>query len=251
MEWITNPESWVALATLTILEIVLGVDNIIFISILAARLPEHQQARARNIGLSLAMLTRIGLLLSISAIMGLTEPLFTALGHGFSGHDVVLILGGLFLIYKATSEIHDKLEGQTESEGGASKARAVLASVVFQIILLDIVFSLDSVITAIGMSNQLPIMIAAVVIAVVVMLFAAGALNTFIHRHPTVKMLALSFLLMIGVVLISDGLGQHIEKGYVYFALAFSIFVEMLNLRLRVREVEPVKLHEQMTAEGG
>jgi predicted tellurium resistance membrane protein TerC len=245
MEWITNPQIWVALLTLTALEVVLGIDNIIFISILAGKLPSNQQARARTVGLGLAMLTRIGLLLSITWIMRLTEPLFIVLANEISGRDIILIAGGLFLIAKSTHEIHQKLEGE---EGRAAAPRkAGFTGVIIQIMLLDIVFSFDSVITAVGMTNQIGIMIAAVIIAVIVMMFFSGMINDFVHRHPTVKMLALSFLLLIGVTLIAEGFDQHISKGYIYFAMAFSVFVEMLNLRIRGKHVPPVHLRETLT----
>jgi predicted tellurium resistance membrane protein TerC len=239
MELITDPNAWLALITLTALEIVLGIDNIIFISILAGKLPEAQRARARTIGLGLAMGTRLALLASLVWMMRLTAPWFTVLGNEISGRDVILILGGLFLLAKSTMEIHDKLEGEEESSSG--RAVATFSSVIIQILLLDIVFSLDSIITAIGMADQLSIMAAAVIIAVIFMMFFAGAVNAFIDRHPTVKMLALSFLLMIGLALIGDGLDMHIPKGYIYFAMAFSVFVELLNIRIR-RKVEPVHL---------
>jgi predicted tellurium resistance membrane protein TerC len=239
MELITDPNAWLALITLTALEIVLGIDNIIFISILAGKLPEAQRARARTIGLGLAMGTRLALLASLVWMMRLTAPWFTVLGNEISGRDVILILGGLFLLAKSTMEIHDKLEGEEEASKG--RAVATFSSVIIQILLLDIVFSLDSIITAIGMADQLSIMAAAVIIAVIFMMFFAGAVNAFIDRHPTVKMLALSFLLMIGLALIGDGLDMHIPKGYIYFAMAFSVFVELLNIRIR-RKVEPVHL---------
>jgi predicted tellurium resistance membrane protein TerC len=241
MDWITSPEIWIALITLTVLEIVLGIDNIVFISILAGKLPAGQQQRARSVGLTLAMVTRILLLLSITWIMRLTQPLFTLVGHAFSGRDLILLVGGLFLIWKSTHEIHDKLEGEREGEAQQTRAGVTFSSVIIQIALLDIVFSLDSVITAVGMVQQIWVMIAAIVIAVGVMLAAAGPLSDFVHRHPTIKMLALSFLLLIGVMLLADGLGQHIPKGYVYFAMGFSVFVEMLNLRASARGT-PVKL---------
>ena len=244
MEWLTSPETWIALLTLTVLEIVLGIDNIIFISILAGKLPAGEQPRARTVGLTLAMVTRILLLLSLTGIMRLTRPLFSPFGHPFSGRDLILLLGGLFLLWKSTREIHDKLEGE---EGRQNvKAGATFGGVIVQIALLDIVFSLDSVITAVGMVRQVGVMIAAIVLAVLVMLVAAGPISDFVHRHPTLKMLALSFLLLIGVTLIADGLGQHIPKGYVYFAMGFSVFVESLNLRL-VRKVPPVHLKESIT----
>ncbi len=240
--WITNPESWIALITLIVLELVLGVDNIIFISILAGKLPKNDQARARTTGIILAVFSRILLLLSLSWIISLEEPLFYILGFGFSGHNLILLAGGLFLLYKSTSEIHDKLEGQ---EGHASaKVAANFTSVIIQIMLLDIVFSLDSVITAVGMSSELMIMIIAVVIAAGVMIFTSGPIGEFVESHPTVKMLALSFLLMIGLTLIAEGFGQHIPKGYVYFAMGFSVFVEIINLRVRDKHVKPVNLRE-------
>ncbi len=234
MDWISSPEGWIALVTLTVLEIVLGIDNIIFISILAGRVPAPKQARARNLGLALAMFTRILLLLSITWLTRLTAPLFVVFGREISGRDLIFLIGGMFLIWKSTHEIHERLEGESTAEQTARGA-AGMAGVLVQIVLIDIVFSLDSVITAVGMANQVGIMIAAIVIAVGFMMFAAGPVSTFVERHPTVKMLALSFLLLIGVTLIAEGLGQHISKGYVYFAMAFSVFVEMLNLRARKR----------------
>jgi predicted tellurium resistance membrane protein TerC len=241
MSLLGNPEAWLGLLTLTVLEIVLGIDNIIFISILAGKLPQQQQGRARRVGLAGAMFTRIALLAALAWIIRLTAPLFQLLGHPFSGRDLILVAGGLFLIAKSTREIHEGLEGETGQ--GGTRVRASFAGVVGQIVLLDIVFSLDSVITAVGMARHLPVMIAAVVLAVGVMMFAAAPISDFVHRHPTVKMLALSFLLMIGVSLIADGLGQHIAKGYIYFAMGFSVFVEMLNLRMRAR-TPPVRLRE-------
>ena len=232
MGWISSPESWIALVTLTVLEIVLGIDNIVFISILTGKLPIEKQPRARNVGLSLAMITRILLLLSLTWIMRLTTPLFEIAGHGFSGRDLILIIGGVFLIWKSVHEIHQRLEGESDAPRKA-RVRASTGQVLVQIALLDIVFSLDSVITAVGMANQVVIMIFAIVFAVAFMIFASGAVSAFVDRHPTVKMLALSFLLLIGVTLIADGVGQHISKGYVYFAMAFAVFVEMLNLRGR------------------
>jgi predicted tellurium resistance membrane protein TerC len=241
MEWLTSPEAWVALLTLTVLEIVLGIDNIVFISILAGKLPPDQQARARRWGLTAAMLMRILLLLSIAWISRLTQPLFTVVGQEISGRDLILIVGGLFLVAKATHEIHDKLEGEEGTAG--ARVPASLGAVITQIMLLDIVFSLDSVITAVGMARDLGVMIAAVVIAVIVMMFSAGPISDFVHRHPTVKMLALSFLLLIGVSLLAEGFGQHLPKGYIYFAMGFSVFVEALNLKVR-RKGKPVELHE-------
>ena len=231
MELLTNPETWVALATLTALEIVLGIDNVVFISILAGRLPKEDQPRARKIGLALAMLMRIALLLSLAFIVRLTAPLFSVLGNDISGRDLVLLLGGLFLIAKSTRELHVRLEGEEHGAGG--KARASFKAVIIQIMLLDIVFSLDSVITAVGMVDEIPIMVVAVVLAVGVMLLFAGVISSFVERHPTVKVLALSFLMLIGVALIADGLDLHIPKGYIYFAMAFSLGVELINLRLR------------------
>jgi predicted tellurium resistance membrane protein TerC len=246
MDWLGDPQAWIALLTLTVLEIVLGIDNVIFISILAGKLPPEQRGRARRLGLSAAMLTRIALLLSLTWMMKLTRPLFAVFGHEVTGKDLILLAGGLFLIFKATREIHDKLEGE---EGHKSaRATATFAGVLVQIILLDIVFSLDSVITAVGMARQVGVMIAAIVIAVVVMLVFAGPISDFVERHPTIKMLALSFLLLIGVTLIADGWGFHIPKGYTYFAMGFSIFVEMLNLRLRAKG-PPVHLHEPYVAD--
>jgi len=244
MTWLTTPEAWIGLLTLTVLEIVLGIDNIIFISILAGKLPAHQQARARRLGLAGAMVTRIALLASLAWIIQLTAPLFRVLGHPFSGRDLILIAGGLFLIAKSTREVHDSLEGDA-GHSSAGTARS-FGAVVGQIVLLDIVFSLDSVITAVGMARELGVMITAVVIAVGVMMFSAKAISEFVHRHPTIKMLALSFLLLIGVTLIADGLGQHIGKGYIYFAMGFSVFVEILNIRLRARSA-PVELREAYT----
>lgn len=241
MEWITQPQTWIAFLTLVALELVLGVDNVIFISILASKLPPEQQQSARRTGIMLAVVTRILLLLSLSWIIGLTEPLFTVIGFRISGRDIVLIVGGLFLIWKSVHEIHQRLEGD-EGQAGA-KVRAAFWSVIIQIMLLDIVFSLDSVITAVGMVDQLEVMIAAVIIAAVVMVVSATPLSNFVERHPTVKMLALSFLLLIGFTLIVEGLHQHIPKGYIYFAMGFSVLVEMLNLRIRGKG-EPVTLHE-------
>lgn len=239
MEWLMNPEVWLALITLTALEIVLGIDNIIFISIQAGKLPVRQQEKARIVGLGLAMFIRIALLFSLTWLMGLTAPLISLMGNEISGRDLILIAGGLFLIWKSTMEIHEKLEG---TDGVATAgAGATFGAVIVQILLLDIVFSLDSIITAIGMASQLAVMVAAVVLAVGFMMLFSGKISSFVDRHPTVKMLALSFLLMIGVALIGDGFDMHIPKGYIYFAMAFSVMVEMLNLRLR--RGEPVKLH--------
>ena len=242
--WTASAEGWIALATLTILEIVLGIDNIVFISILAGKVRVEDRARARKIGLSLAMFIRIALLWSITWVMRLTTPWFVALGNEISGRDMILLVGGLFLIAKSTHEIHDKLEG--EEGHGTAKAAASFVGIIIQILLLDIVFSLDSVITAVGMANDLAVMVLAVIIAVGVMLVSAGAISDFVERHPTIKMLALSFLLLIGVSLIGEGLDQHIPKGYIYFAMGFSIFVEMINLRVRAR-AKPVHLHQSYT----
>jgi predicted tellurium resistance membrane protein TerC len=244
VELLSDPAVWTALLTLTALEIILGVDNIVFISILSDRLPPDQRGRARTIGLLLAMLMRIAMLFSIGWILGLTQPLFTIAGHPFTGRDLILIGGGLFLIYKSTTEIHAKLEG-AEHEGATGTGKVSFSSVIVQIVLLDIVFSLDSVITAIGMTDTIMIAVVAVVISVGIMLVAAKPLSDFVSRHPTVKILALSFLLLIGMTLVADGFGQHIEKGYIYFAIAFSVFVEFLNLRLRAR-TKPVHLHQQL-----
>ncbi len=243
-----DPNMWIAFATLTALEIVLGIDNIVFISILSDKLAPNQREKARRVGLLLAMLIRILLLLSLSWIITLTAPLFTLLDHPVTGRDLVLILGGLFLLAKSTHEIHGALEG---TEGRASvKVHAGFTSVIIQILLLDIVFSLDSVITAVGMTSEIIIMVAAVVVAVGVMLVASGPIAGFVREHPTIKMLALSFLILIGVLLVADGFGQHIPKGYVYFAMAFSLGVEMLNLRLRKRAAPPVELHPAYTEDG-
>jgi predicted tellurium resistance membrane protein TerC len=244
MEWITDPQALIALLTLTILEIVLGIDNIIFISILSGKLPVEQRKKGRLLGLGLAMITRILLLFSISLIIKLTEPFFTVFEIGISGRDLILILGGLFLLAKSTMEIHSKLEGEEEHHN--VKAKVSFWGVIFQILLLDIVFSLDSVITAIGMANDLPVMIIAVIIAVIFMMFFSGSISDFVEKHPTIKILALSFLLLIGFSLIIEGLHQHIPKGYIYFAMAFSVFVEMLNLKMRKKKTEPIKLRSEI-----
>jgi predicted tellurium resistance membrane protein TerC len=241
VEWLTDPNAWIALLTLTVLEIVLGIDNIVFISVLASRLPKEQQERARQVGLGAALFMRIGLLLTISWVIGLTQPLFELFGFDFSGRDVILIGGGVFLLAKATTEIHHSLEG-AEQERGANVAVTSFTSVIIQIALLDIVFSLDSVITAVGMADDIPVMITAIVIAIVVMLVASGPLSRFVDEHPTVKMLALSFLLLIGMSLVAEGFDVHIPKGYIYFAMGFSVFVEVLNLRLRRRHSPPLHL---------
>jgi predicted tellurium resistance membrane protein TerC len=242
MDWITEPQAWIGFATLTVLEIVLGIDNIVFISILADKLPPEKQGRARLVGLALAMLTRILLLFSLTWVIGLTQPLFSVLGEEISGRDLVLLLGGLFLLAKSTHEIHGNLEGE---EGEASaRVPPSFIGVLIQIMLLDIVFSLDSVITAVGMVDQIEIMVAAVVVAVGFMMAFSGAISAFVSRHPTIKMLALSFLIMIGVALIAEGLDQHIPKGYIYFAMAFSVGVELLNLRVRRGQAQAVKLRK-------
>jgi predicted tellurium resistance membrane protein TerC len=247
MEWLTDPQIWIAFVTLVALELVLGIDNVVFISILAGKLPGDQPKTARLVGLSLAMLMRIALLFSLSWIIGLSAPLIEIFGVELSGRDLILIAGGLFLLAKSTHEIHQKLEGD---EGEASdRVHASFVGVIIQILLLDIVFSLDSVLTAIGMVSQIEIMIAAVVISVIFMMLFSGVISDFVQRHPTVKMLALSFLLLIGVTLIVDGFHQHIPRGYIYFSMGFSVFVEMLNLRLRRRRVPPVALRQPYAAE--
>jgi predicted tellurium resistance membrane protein TerC len=251
MEILADPQVWLAFATLTALEIVLGIDNIIFISILVGRLPKQQQARGRTIGLALAMLTRIMLLLSITWVMGLSADLFEIFSVGISGRDLILIGGGLFLLAKSTLEIHSSLEGEELEHG--SKAAASFAGVITQIAIIDIVFSLDSVITAVGMADHVEVMIAAVVIAVLVMMFMAAPISNFVDRHPTIKILALSFLVLIGVALVGEGVGEdfgfHIPKGYIYFAMAFSVVVELLNMRLRRRQAKPVKLRKRLDDE--
>ena len=250
MDWLTNPEIWIVLLILTVFEIVLGIDNIVFISILASKLPEEQQARARQVGLGLALITRLLLLFSLAWIAGLTEPLFTLFGWEVSGRDLILVGGGIFLLAKSTREIHDKLEG--EAGHAAAKVAPSFVSVIIQIMLLDMVFSLDSVITAVGMVQELGVMVAAIIIAIIIMIFSSGSISDFVNRHFTVKMLALSFLLLIGFSLVVEGLHQHIPKGYIYFAMGFSVFVEMLNLRLRTsKPAEPVKLHQAYSAEEG
>jgi predicted tellurium resistance membrane protein TerC len=246
MEFLTDPHVWLAFVTLTAMEIVLGIDNIIFLAILVGRLPREQQKKARFIGLSLAMVTRILLLFSLTWLMKLTAPLFAIVGNEISGRDIVLIVGGLFLLFKSTMEIHTSLEGSehvTKAGGSAS-----FIGVVSQIAVIDIIFSLDSVITAVGLVQHVEVMVAAIVIAVIVMMFSAGAISDFIDRHPTIKMLALSFLILIGVALIADGFELHIPKGYIYFAMAFSVMVEMLNLKLRKKR-EPLQLHKVMNEE--
>ncbi|PKO04402.1 MAG: hypothetical protein CVU41_17140 [Chloroflexi bacterium HGW-Chloroflexi-3] len=247
MEWISDPQIWIAFLTLVALELVLGVDNVIFISILAGKLPLQQQSKARRTGIAMAVISRILLLLSLSWIIGLTDPIFTILNFHVSGRDLILLIGGLFLMGKATMEIHQKLEGV---EGHSStKVKATFWNVILQVMLLDVVFSLDSVITAVGMVDHVAVMIAAVIVAAIGMVLTADALSNFVEGHPTVKMLALSFLLMIGFTLIVESLHQHIPKGYIYFAMGFSVFVEMLNLRLRKTDREPIKLHQPYLAE--
>lgn len=248
MEWLSDPQAWVAFLTLLALEIVLGIDNIIFISILAGKLPAQEQARARYIGLGLALVIRVVLLFSLTWVIGLTAPLFTVLKQEISGRDLILILGGLFLLGKATFEIHENLEGE---EGHASaRVKAAFTSVIIQIIILDAVFSLDSVITAVGMVEEIWIMISAVVVSIAFMMLFAAPVSGFVARHPTIKMLALSFLLLIGLTLIVEGFEVHIPKGYIYFAMGFSVFVELLNLRLR-RKSDPVNLHERYAPNDG
>jgi len=244
MDWLSRPDAWIALATLTLLEIVLGIDNIVFISILSEKARADQRAKVRQLGLGIAMLTRIMLLFSIVWVMRLTEPLFVALGHELSGRDLILLGGGLFLLYKATHEIHEKLEGE-ERHRDPEAGHATLYFVILQIAIIDIVFSLDSVITAVGMADDVAVMVIAVILAVGFMMIAAGRVSAFVSHHPTVKILALSFLLLIGMSLVAEGLDQHISKGYIYFAMGFSIFVEMMNLRMaKMRGVPPpVHLH--------
>jgi predicted tellurium resistance membrane protein TerC len=249
MGWILDPNIWVALLTLSVLEIVLGIDNIIFIAILAGKLPKNQQAKARNTGLMVAMISRIALLFSITLIMRLTQPLFTVLSFEISGRDIILIVGGLFLLGKSTLEIHANLEGEeSHAEEKQIGKTVTFGGVIIQIMLLDIVFSIDSVITAIGLAEQIGVMVAAIVIAVIVMILLAGKISAFVDNHPTIKILALSFLLLIGVSLVGEGLDLHIPKGYIYFAMAFSIFVEVLNMRIRKRKLEPVKLRNPRSA---
>ena len=245
MDWIFNPEIWIALLTLTALEVVLGIDNIIFITVLAGRLPENERNRGRIIGLAMAMITRILLLLSLTWIMGLTKPLFQLLSYEISGRDIILLIGGLFLLAKSTHEIHANLEGEEER---VETSKAVnFVGVITQIAILDIVFSLDSVITAVGLVNQIPVMVAAIIIAIIVMMVSAKSIGDFVESHPTIKMLALSFLILVGVSLIGEGLDLHIPKGYIYFAMAFSVGVEMLNIKMRSkRKTKPVKLHKAL-----
>ncbi len=238
MDWITNPDIWIALLTLCALEIVLGIDNLIFISILANKLPEEQQAKARQTGLSLAVLMRIALLFSISWIMGLTSDIFKVMDLGISGRDIILIVGGLFLIYKSVKEIHEKMEGEESSQDSNIKT-VTFRNVVFQILLIDIVFSFDSVITAVGMAAHFSVMVAAVVIAMIIMMLVAGKLSDFVNRNPAIKVLALAFLLMIGTALIAEGVDFHIPKGYIYFSMAFAVAVEIINIRIGTRSIKP------------
>jgi len=245
LELLTSPDAWIAFLTLTALELVLGIDNIVFISILADKLPKEQRDLARRVGLSFALLSRVALLLLLSWIIGLTAPLFSALGQEISGRDLILIGGGLFLLYKSTREVHRLLEGE-EGEG-SSRVSAAFWSVILQIIIIDSVFSIDSIITAVGLVDEIAVMIAAVIVAVLLMMVFAGPIGRFVSAHPTIKMLALSFLFMIGAVLIADGLDQHVPRGYIYFAMAFSIIVELLNMRLRKQRIDPVHLHQRFT----
>jgi predicted tellurium resistance membrane protein TerC len=249
MEWLTDPQIWISLLTLSALEIVLGIDNLVFLAILADRLPEHQRPLARKLGLGFALITRLALLGSLAWIVGLVEPVFSVLGHAVSWRDIILIGGGVFLLAKATHEIHGSLEGEEDGPGAggaAGAAKAGFVATIVQIGILDIVFSLDSVITAVGMAQQLWVMVVAVIVAVVIMLVAAGPLSAFVSRHPTVKMLALSFLLLVGMSLVADGMGYHIPKGYLYFAMGFSVLVEALNLAVHKRRRKPVELRKNL-----
>lgn len=250
MELLASPEAWIAFATLTMLELVLGIDNIIFISILVDKLPKERREFARRLGLFMAMFMRIGLLLVLAWIVGLVEPLFHVFGKGVSGRDLILILGGLFLIWKSTTEIHQSLEGAEEEHGVAKIAKATFAAIIVQIMIIDLVFSLDSIITAVGMVDDVRIMIAAVIASVGMMMLFAGPIGRFVSDHPTIKMLALSFLVVVGVVLVAEGFGHHVPKGYVYFGMAFSLAVEMLNIRMRKRSAKPVQLHPQQIPGG-
>jgi len=245
MEWLSDPQAWAALVTLTALEIVLGIDNIIFLSIIVGRLPPEQRQRGRILGLGGAMITRILLLLSLSWVMRLTAPLFSIMGHTISGRDLILIAGGMFLLYKSTQEIHGALEGEEQSS--KMQVRGGFIAVLAQIAIIDIVFSLDSVITAVGMAEYVSVMVIAILIAVIIMMFFAKAVGEFVDRHPTIKILALSFLILVGVALIAEGFGFHIPKGYLYFSMAFSVIVEMLNIRMRKKTAGPVKLHKHLT----
>ena len=247
MEWLTNPQAWIALVTLTALEIVLGIDNIIFISVLVSRLPHKKRNKARVLGLGLAMLTRIALLLSITWVMKLTAPLFSVYAQEISGRDVILIVGGLFLLWKSTLEIHKSLEGEGETRG--AKAAAGFAAILAQIAVLDIIFSLDSVITAVGLANDVEVMVVAIVLAVIVMMLSSRGIGEFVDKHPTIKILALSFLVVIGVTLFAEGFDFHVPKGYIYFAMAFSVTVEMLNLKMRKKAVKPVTLRKSIKAD--
>jgi predicted tellurium resistance membrane protein TerC len=247
LELLTDPQAWIALATLTALELVLGIDNIVFISILVDKLPKAQQERARRLGLFMAMFMRIGLLMVLAWIVGLVAPLFTVLGQEISGRDLILIGGGLFLIWKSTGEIHQSLEG--EAGHSSATVKATFAAVIVQIMIVDMVFSLDSIITAVGMVDELAVMIAAVIASVGLMMLFAGAIGRFVSDHPTIKMLALAFLVVVGVVLIAEGFDQHVPKGYVYFAMAFSVGVEMLNIRMRKRSAKPAELHAAYVAD--
>ena len=249
MEWIMQPEAWIALATLTALEIVLGIDNIIFLSIIVGRLPKEQQGKGRIIGLGLAMLTRIALLLSITWVMGLTGGLFTVLEHHVSGRDLILIGGGLFLLAKSTQEIHQSLEG-SEEEVTKSGSKGSFIFTMLQIAVIDIVFSLDSVITAVGLAKDVEVMIIAIMISIGIMMLAAKSISDFVEKHPTIKMLALSFLILVGVTLLAEGAGFEIPRGYIYFAMAFSVSVEMLNIRLRKKAAKPLHLHPTMNIDG-
>lgn len=243
MDWLWHPDTWISLLTLTALEVVLGIDNVVFIAIVAAKLPASQQALARRVGLIAALVSRLALLFALSWIMGLTEPLFAVFGKGFSGRDLILLIGGTFLIGKATLEIYEKLELQEESH--TAEKSGSFASVLFQIMFIDVIFSLDSVITAVGMASKIPIMVAAMILSVLVMLVAATPVSNVVDRHPSMKILALSFLLLIGVLLVAEGFGQHIDKAYIYFAMGFSLLIELLNMRFRRARAKPVHLHNR------
>lgn len=245
LEILSQPDTYVSLLTLIAMETVLGIDNVIFISILTGKLPAEQQPKARQLGLSLALIMRLGLLFALSWVMGLTTPLFSVLGKGFSGRDLILLVGGLFLVAKSTHEIYDKLEVAHEEKGKKSGSGAAFGIILAQILALDIVFSLDSVITAVGMARHVFVMVIAMIVSVIIMLVFAGRIGDFVHRHPSMKILALSFLLLIGVMLVAEGMGQHVGKGYLYFAMAFSLAVEVLNMRLRKKAAAPVELHNR------